>query len=124
MLGDATVYATVAVRDMQLSKDFYEGKLGLRQVDENPGGIMYESGSGKIFVYQSDTAGSGQATCAAWLVSDVEKTVADLQASGVVFENYDMPDAQVDGVIYTMGGQKAAWFKDPDGNILNIGSEG
>lgn len=123
MLRDSTVYATIAVRDVQLAKEFYEQKLGLNQVDENPGGVMYESGGGKLFVYQSPTAGTGQATCAAWLVEDVEQVVSDLRSAGVTFDNYDIPGAQVDGYIYTMGEQKAAWFKDPDGNILNVASQ-
>lgn len=122
MLSDSTVCATIAVRDVQLSKDFYEQKLGLKQVDENPGGVMYESGTGKLFVYQSPTAGSSKATCAAWQVEDIDRVVSDLQQAGIVFDNYDIPGADVDGYVYTMGSQKAAWFKDPDGNILSIGS--
>jgi catechol 2,3-dioxygenase-like lactoylglutathione lyase family enzyme len=122
MLGDATVFTTIAVRDAQLAKEFYGQKLGLREIDENEGGIMYESGTGKLFTYQAPTAGTNQATCAAWDVDDIEQVVNDLQAKGVMFENYDIPGAEVDGFIYTMGSQKAAWFKDPDGNILSIGS--
>jgi catechol 2,3-dioxygenase-like lactoylglutathione lyase family enzyme len=122
MLGDATVFATIAVRDAQLAKDFYQNTLGLHLVDENAAGCMYESGSGKLFVYQSPTAGTSQATSAAWDVENIEDVVADLQQRGVVFEQYDIPDADVDGYVYTLGPQKAAWFKDPDGNILSIGS--
>jgi hypothetical protein len=55
-------------------------------------------------------------------VDDIEQVASDLQLAGVVFDNYDIPGAEVDGYIYTMGPQKAAWFKDPDGNILSIGS--
>ena len=122
MLGDATVFATIAVRDAQLAKDFYQNTLGLRLVDENAAGCMYESGSGKLFVYQSPTAGTSQATSAAWDVDNIEEVVDGLQQRGVVFEQYDIPDADVDGYVYTLGPQKAAWFKDPDGNILSIGS--
>ena len=122
MLGESNVYATVAVRDVQRAKEFYEGKLGLKQIDENPGGVMYQSGDGIMFVYESGTAGTNQATCAAWQVDDVDQTLVGLQQRGVTFENFDIPGAEVDGYVYTMGGQKAAWFKDPDGNILSIGS--
>jgi catechol-2,3-dioxygenase len=107
---------------MQLSKEFYGKKLGLNQVDESPIGIKYESGSGKLLTYQSTTAGTSEATCAAWQVDDVEAVVSDLQLAGVVFDNYDIPGADVDGHIYTIGSQKAAWFHDPDGNILSISS--
>lgn len=122
MLGEADIYTTIAVRDVELANDFYEGKLGLKRVDDNPGGVMYQSGSGKLFVYQSDTAGTNQATCAAWQVTDVEATLSGLQANGVTFEHFNIPGAEVEGYIYTMGGQRAAWFKDPDGNILSIGN--
>lgn len=122
MLADSTVFATVAVRDTELAKEFYGQRLGLRQVDENDGGVMYESGTGKLFVYQSPTAGTGEATCAAWDVDDIEQTVIDLQSKGVRFDYYDIRGAKVDGYVYTMESQKAAWFKDPDGNILSIGS--
>jgi len=122
MLGDSTVFATIAVRDSQMAKAFYQDILGLHLVSENDAGCMYESGTGKVFVYQSPTAGTNEATSAAWDVEDIEQTVHDLQAKGVVFEQYDIPDADVNGYVYTMGPQKAAWFKDPDGNILSIGS--
>lgn len=122
MLQDSTVFATIAVRDSQLAKEFYRDTLGLRLVNENDAGCMYESGAGKVFVYQAPSAGTNQATSAAWEVDDIEQVVEDLQAKGVVFEQYDIPDADVNGYVYTVGPQKAAWFKDPDGNILSIGS--
>lgn len=123
MLSDSTVFATIAVRNTQLAKEFYGQKLGLKQIDENSGGVMYESGTGKLFVYESQTAGTNLATCAAWGVDDVDAVVEELQAEGIVFEHYEIPNAEVDGFVYTMGSQKVAWFTDPDGNILSIGSE-
>lgn len=122
MLQDSTVYATIAVQDLERAKNFYGELLGLRQIDQNMGGVMYESGGGKLFVYQSDTAGTGKATCAAWHVDDVASVVDAMKRSGITFDSYDIPGADVDGDIYTMGLQKAAWFKDPDGNILSIGN--
>lgn len=122
MLQDSTVFATIAVRDSQLAKKFYRDTLGLRLVDENDAGCMYESGTGKVFVYQAPSAGTNQATSAAWEVDNIEQVVEDLQAKGVVFEQYDIPDADVNGYVYTVGPQKAAWFKDPDGNILSVGN--
>lgn len=122
MLQDSTVFATIAVRDSQLAKKFYRDTLGLRLVDENDAGCMYESGTGKVFVYQAPSAGTNQATSAAWEVDNIEQVVEDLRAKGVVFEQYDIPDADVNGYVYTVGPQKAAWFKDPDGNILSVGN--
>ena len=124
MLGDSTVAASVAVSDINKAKDFYGQTLGLKQIDENPGGVSYQSGEGKIFVYQAPTAGSGQATCASWDVANIEEVVKALGEKGVTFEHYDMPGGQRDGDIHVMGGMKGAWFKDPDGNILGLAHTG
>lgn len=120
MLGDNNVMATLAVKDMDIATKFYEGTLGLEKGMESPAGTYFKSGSAGVFVYPSEYAGSNQATYAAWNVEDVEGTVEDLKSKGVKFEQYDMPDVERDGDIHTMGELKAAWFTDPDGNILNI----
>lgn len=122
MLSDSNVFATVAVNDIAAGKKFYGEILGLKSTDENPGGVTYHSGSGKLFVYQSPTAGSGEATCAYWEVKDIEFTIEDLKAKGVNFEHYDMPGGTRQGDVHIMGPMKAAWFKDPDGNVLGLGS--
>jgi catechol 2,3-dioxygenase-like lactoylglutathione lyase family enzyme len=120
MLNEGTVFATVAVKELAKSKEFYSNTLGLKQVDENPGGVTYSSGSGKLFIYESPNAGTNQATCASWQVSDVESVVSELAGKGVTFEHYDMPGGTREGDVHSMGGMKAAWFKDPDGNILGV----
>jgi catechol 2,3-dioxygenase-like lactoylglutathione lyase family enzyme len=122
MLNEGTVFATLAVSDMEVAKEFYGGTLGLAEVDENPGGVTYASGDGKLFVYQSENAGTNEATSASWEVDDVEAVVTALAAKGISFEHYDMPDVTREGDIHFMGPYKSAWFKDPDGNILNISS--
>ncbi len=123
MLGDKKVFATIAVNDINNAKNFYGETLGLRQVDENPGGVGYESGGGRLFVYQSPTAGKGEATCAAWNVDNIEEEVEDLKSKGITFEHYDLPGGTREGDIHSYGSMKAAWFKDPDGNILSLGSD-
>jgi len=72
-------------------------------------------------VYESRFAGTNQATSATWIVrDDLAGVVKDLAAKGVKFEHYDMPGMQLEGDVHVMGDGKAAWFKDPDGNILAI----
>jgi len=119
MLNQSDVSATLAVNDMAKAKEFYGGTLGLTQADENPGGVTYKSGTGKLFVYQAPTAGTNQATSASWNVADVAAVVKELSAKGVKFEHYDMPGGKREGDIHFLGEAKAVWFKDPDGNILN-----
>jgi catechol 2,3-dioxygenase-like lactoylglutathione lyase family enzyme len=115
-----TVVATVAVKDLAESKKFYGETLGLEQVDENQGGVTYQSGEGKLFMYPAPTAGTNQATSATWSVDDLEAIVKELNDKGVVFEHYDMPGGSRDGDIHNMSGAKAAWLKDPSGNILGL----
>ena len=122
MLGQGTVFATIAVKDINNAKEFYGKTLGLTQGDENPGGVTYQSGTGRLFVYQAPTAGTNQATCASWEVEDIDGAVAELKGKGITFEHYDFPGGTLEGDIHVMGGMKAAWFKDPDGNILNVSS--
>lgn len=122
MLGDSNVTATVAVSDLAKAKEFYGGTLGLKADGEHAGGLAYTSGNGNLFIYPSPTAGKNQATSASWEVSDIEAIVKDLQSKGVKFEHYDLPYAKLEGDVHVMmdGEAKAAWFKDPDGNILGL----
>lgn len=125
MLGDSKVYPTIAVKDLDAAKKFYGELLGLEVADENPGGVAYKSGNSGIFVYPSEMAGTNKATYASWSVSDIEATIEDLKAKGLSFEHYDdMPGMTREGDIHTMGPLKAAWFKDPDGNILALDNNG
>ena len=122
MLGNNDVIATIAVRDVKAARKFYEGTLGLRTASsEMPEAPMYRSGGTSVLIYQSQFAGTNQATAATWEVGeDIEKVVQDLKAKGVTFEHYDMPGMTRKGDVHVAGKHKAAWFKDPDGNILAL----
>jgi catechol 2,3-dioxygenase-like lactoylglutathione lyase family enzyme len=114
--------ATIAVRDAKSARKFYEGTLGFKVVDDKmPDAQVYQSGSSKILVYQSQYAGTNKATAATWGVgNDIEKVVQSLKAKGVAFEHYDMPGMTRKGDVHVADDLKAAWFKDPDGNILAL----
>jgi catechol 2,3-dioxygenase-like lactoylglutathione lyase family enzyme len=124
MLGSAAVAATLAVTDIDRAKRFYEGKLGLAlSRSPQPGLLIFKVGGSMLVVYSSEFAGTNKATAATWMVRDVEAAVRELKARGVTFEHYDFPGVAVHGDVHEMGESKAAWFKDPDGNILAIVSE-
>jgi catechol 2,3-dioxygenase-like lactoylglutathione lyase family enzyme len=125
MLGGKDAAATLAVSDLQRARDFYENTLGLTPVQEPPGGILYKSGNSVVLVYPSEYAGTNQATAASWaLGEDFDAIVEDLRAKGVAFEHYDdLPDTTREGDVHLAGEFKAVWFKDPDGNILNLINE-
>ena len=121
MLGGKDVAATLAVSDFERAREFYEKTLGLEPLHEMPGAILYRSGSGAVLVYPSEYAGTNQATGASWSVGDdFDAIVDDLRAKGVRFEQYDLPETTREGDVHVMGDMKAVWFKDPDGNILNL----
>jgi catechol 2,3-dioxygenase-like lactoylglutathione lyase family enzyme len=122
MLGNKDLVATVAVKNLETARKFYEGTLGLKPVDtEGEELIVFKSGNSTLNVYRSQYAGTNRATALTWLVGDdVEGIVRSLKAKGVTFEHYDLPDMKREGDIHIGGDMKVAWFKDPDGNILNI----
>jgi len=120
MSFNGTIVATVAANDMEKSKEFYGQKVGLEQTNEDAGGVTYMAGGARLHIYQSSTAGTGQATCFMLEVDDIEATVAEFKDKGITFEHYDLPGGERQGDIHLMGPFKAAWFKDPDGNIIGI----
>lgn len=121
-IADGRVFASVAVSSFDVARDFYGETLGLKGAEENVGGIGFECGGGRIFVYVSDTAGTGEATAAMWEVDDVKPVAEELAAKGVKFEHYEMPEVELVGDVHRWDGGsfKNAWFRDPDGNILGI----
>jgi len=121
MLADRDAVATIAVKDLKAAKKFYGDTLGLKLTPvPEPEVLNYKSGNSTVLVYKSQFAGSNKATSVTWIVDDVESTVKDLKAKGVAFEHYDFPGMTRKGDIHIAGKSKAAWFKDPDGNILAV----
>ena len=121
MLKDKDATVTIPVKDIEVARKFYDETVGLeRAQNAQPGMLNYKSGGSTVMVYQSQFAGTNKATAATWEVGDVEREVSLLKEKGVAFEHYDMPDMARHGDIHVAGDMKAAWFKDPDGNILAI----
>ncbi|TGQ01645.1 MULTISPECIES: VOC family protein [unclassified Mesorhizobium] len=122
MLENSNATANLAVRDLAKAKAFYEGTLGLKQVHDEGGElIVYKSGGTTINVYRSKFAGTNKATAVTWMVGDkIADVVNALRSKGVTFEHYEMSGLTMEGDLHVGGGMKVAWFKDPDGNILNL----
>jgi catechol 2,3-dioxygenase-like lactoylglutathione lyase family enzyme len=124
MLGTRNAVANLAVSDLARARDFYTGTLGLKQVDnEGDELIVLKSGDSVVNVYRSDYAGTNEATAVTWEVDDIEAEVAALKDKGILFEHYDLPGLTLAGDLHVAENYKIAWFKDPDGNILNIVGE-
>jgi catechol 2,3-dioxygenase-like lactoylglutathione lyase family enzyme len=130
MLAHSDVATRLPVQDLERARAFYSNKLSLEPAEERPGGLRYRCGNGAFALFESAGSAAGTHTQMSWEVTDLEATVAALRARGVVFEEYDLPGlttvggiAQVAGNYPSRGGigEKAAWFKDSEGNLLGIG---
>ena len=125
MLSNHDGMATVAVRDLAAARRFYGETLGLAEVhsDDESGVATYRSGRSFMVIYRSGFAGTNRATSVTWGVGrDFDGVVTALQKSGVSFEHYDLPGMHRTGDVHVAGDFKAAWFRDPDGNILHVNS--
>jgi len=122
MLGNKDAVANIAVKDLAAAERFYSETLRLTRVggqDEEL--IVFRSGDTTLNVYRSQYAGTNQATAVTWAVGEeIDDVVRALKAKGVTFEHYDMPEMTREGDIHVAGNMKVAWFKDLDGNILNV----
>ena len=121
MLDQYDVAATLPAADIDRARAWYEEKLGLKPFEESPAGLRYRSGSTEFFLYPTQFAGTAQNTLAGWNVDDLEAVVAGLRERGVVFEEYDFPGLKTVNGIAELDGERAAWFKDSEGNTLSVG---
>ena len=130
MLEAIDVAARIPAQDLERARAFYAEKLGLEPVEERPGGLRYRCGDGWFAIFQSAGAPSGAHTQMGFEVADIEATVDELRRREVVFEEYDVPGlSTVNGIAEVAGnypskgaaGERAAWFRDSEGNLLGIG---
>jgi catechol 2,3-dioxygenase-like lactoylglutathione lyase family enzyme len=122
MLRDHPMSARLAASDIGRARAWYEEKLGFSPEREEMGGmgLWYRSAGTWFYLYQTDAAGTARNTVGGWEVADLPALVAQLRNEGVVFEDYDFgPMKTVDGIL-TVEGYQAAWFKDSEGNILEL----
>ena len=119
MLADRRVHTTLPTLDVERLRRWYEDILGFTPFAERPGAVLYRTTAGSLFALsRAGSPSTGTTTQMAFTVDDVEAEVAGLRALGVEFETYETP-ATIDGIA-TIGPGRAAWFKDPDGNLLAL----
>jgi catechol 2,3-dioxygenase-like lactoylglutathione lyase family enzyme len=129
VIGIKSVATRLPASDLARARRFYAEKLGLEPSEERPGGLLYRSPDGAFALFESAGASSGDHTQMGWEVEDIEAAVADLRARGVVFEEYDLPGlrtvngiADIEGNYPSKGaGERGAWFRDSEGNMLGLG---
>jgi catechol 2,3-dioxygenase-like lactoylglutathione lyase family enzyme len=130
LLARGRVATRLPAQDLERARRFYAEKLGLEPVDERPGGLLYRCGGVDFALFASAGASPGTFTQMGWEVEDIETVVSELKQRGVVFEEVDLPGlrtrdgiAEIDGNYPSKGarGERGAWFRDSEGNMLGVG---
>ncbi len=120
-LSTAPAATTLPAEDLKRARSFYEEKLGLETEtrDDMPEGIFVHAGKGSLIFLYERARTTADNTALTFEVDDLEGTVSELRSRGVKFEDYDSPNGPttIDGIA-SRGADKAAWFKDSEGNIL------
>lgn len=120
MLGSSNIIAFVPTRDFNKARAFYEGVLGLRFVKDDGFALVLDANGIMVRVAKVPEFKPAQFTILGWQVSDIEKIVAGLEKKGVHFERFGFFEQDKLGIWTAPTGDKVAWFKDPDGNMLSV----
>jgi catechol 2,3-dioxygenase-like lactoylglutathione lyase family enzyme len=122
MFDSVQFRVTLPASDMARARAWYEETLGLLPVETDVfDGSWYETGGVRFLLYPSEVAGTNEATAASFIPDDFNAAMALLRGRGVVFDDFDYDDVKtVNGVLELPDGRKGAWFRDSEGNILNI----
>lgn len=119
MLSQSPVTTILPVVDTDRARHFYEDVLGLEEERRLPdGSVVLRAGGSALELSRRAKVAPSPYTVASFEVRDISREVRELEGRGIHFEDYDLPDLKTDGHICVLGSEKAAWFKDPDGNIL------
>jgi len=120
MLGSTNIVAFVPIKDSEKARAFYEGVLGLRFVKDDGFALVLEANGIMVRAAKMKEFTPAQFTILGWQVSDIEQVVRGLAAKGVHFKIFGFFKQDELGIWTAPTGDKVAWFKDPDGNILSV----
>lgn len=120
MLGSANIIAFVPITDSDKALAFYEGVLGLKFVKDDGFALVLEANGIMIRATKIKDFTPAQFTVLGWQVSDIEDAVRTLTKKGVHFEIFGFFKQDELGIWTSPTGDKVAWFKDPDGNVLGL----
>ncbi|MED5620828.1 VOC family protein [Ideonella sp. BN130291] len=121
MLSDASVTTMLPVQDIARARVFYEGCLGLKPGGSRPDGkFVYRVGGSTLALFPKPEGTKADHTAVSFQVADIVASVRELQDAGVIFEDYDFPGLKTVDHVCVLGAEKAAWFKDTEGNYLCI----
>jgi catechol 2,3-dioxygenase-like lactoylglutathione lyase family enzyme len=128
-LDSAHAVTKLPAQDLDRARRFYRDRLGLEPIEERGGGLRYICGATEFHLFQSSGAASGESTQIGFEVDDIDHVVADLRSRGVVFESFDIAGFEIEDDIVVVpnnypskgSGERGAFFRDSEGNLLAIG---
>ena len=120
MLDSGKLAGFVPTKDYDKARAFYEGKLGFEFVSLDQFALVVSVGGHKIRIAKIPNFTPLQGTILGWEIKDIRAVATWLRDRGVTPEKYPFAQDQELGIWTAPGGDKVAWFKDPDGNILSI----
>jgi catechol 2,3-dioxygenase-like lactoylglutathione lyase family enzyme len=120
MLRSSDVVAFVSATDLGRGREFYEGTLGLPVIEQNAYACVLDANGTMLRLTAAPKVATPGYTVLGWKVTDIGSTVRGLAARGVAFSRYDGMDQDEQGIWATPAGDKIAWFRDPDGNVLSL----
>ena len=120
MLGDHPIHPVLLATDLDASRAFYHGKLGLEILAEREGSIDFRCGETRLNINLSTTGTADTQTQAGWRVTDLRAELAELRLRGVEPEEYDLPGLKTEEGIADIGFALIAWITDPGGNVIGI----
>jgi predicted enzyme related to lactoylglutathione lyase len=120
MISTAPITAILPVSDVDRASAFYSDTLGLPDKGTSPdGNRMFATGGGSmVALMKAEDGAQTNHTVLSFEVSNIGDEIRDLAARGVTFEDYDLPELKTVDHVCVMGAEKAAWFKDTEGNFL------
>ena len=124
MLSHSAVTTMLPVIDMVRARAFYEECLGLQPGALRPDGkFVYQVGGSALALFPKPGGTKAEHTAISFQVPDIVASIEALKSRGVVFEDYDFPDFKTVNHVCVLGSEKAAWFKDTEGNYLCLHEE-
>jgi predicted enzyme related to lactoylglutathione lyase len=121
-LSKAVITTILPVKDMNRAREFYEKKLGLKPKGFAADGnyLFACGGDAHIALITKPEGTRAEHTALSFEVTGIERVISELQSTGVQFESYDFPNLRTVDHICVLGSDKAAWFKDSEGNYLCV----
>ncbi len=104
----------------EAAKAFFTGVLGFPLVSDDPFALVFDAEGVQLRVAKATSFTPAPYTVLGWEVGNITATVTELAQRGVVFEQYANMHPDPQGIVTFPGGDKVAWFKDPEGNVLSV----